>query len=121
MQDRFNNECKRQLGVLNGVLEGKDWLVGEKMTYADLAFVPWNDILHQCVPMTLEDRFKDFPNVKAWHERMTARDSWKKLGEVRKKAMEEQDLDWTGMPRGISSYSDYLDKIANGEDTRAKE
>jgi glutathione S-transferase len=109
------------LGVLNGVLEGREWLVGDKMTYADLSFVPWNDILHQCIPMELEDRFKEFPNVKAWHERMTSRASWSKLAEVRKKAMEEQDLSWTGMPRGIDSYQEYLDKIAKGEDTRAKE
>lgn len=121
VQDRFNNECKRQLGVLNGVLEGREWLVGEKMTYADLAFVPWNDILHQCIPMPLEDRFAEFPNVKAWHERMTMRDSWQKLGDVRKKAMEEQDLEWTGMPRGMPTYQEYMDKIAKGEDTRAKD
>ncbi|KAI1128156.1 glutathione S-transferase [Nemania abortiva] len=120
VQDRFNNECKRQLAVLDKVLQGRDWLVGEKMTYADLAFVPWNDILHECIPMAKEDRFKDFPNVKAWHERMTSRPSWQKLGQARKKAMEEQDLESTGMPRGISSYDDYLDKIAKGEDTRAQ-
>lgn len=121
VQNRFNDECKRQLGVLDGVLEGKQWLVGDKMTYADLSFVPWNDILHQCIPMQLEDRFKEFPNVKAWHERMIARDSWAKLAEVRKKAMEEQDLAWTGMPRGIDSYQEYLDKISKGEDTKAKQ
>ncbi|KAI4594338.1 glutathione S- transferase, nitrogen catabolite repression regulator [Pestalotiopsis sp. 9143b] len=119
VQNRFNDECERQLGVLDGVLEGKQWLVGDKMTYADLSFVPWNDIFHQCVPMYVEDRFKEFPNVKAWHERMIARDSWVKLAEVRKKAMEEQDLAWTGMPRGIDSYQEYLDKIGKGEDTRA--
>ncbi|KAI0198815.1 glutathione S-transferase [Astrocystis sublimbata] len=118
VQDRFNNECKRQLAVLDSVLEGRDWLVGEKVTYADLAFVPWNDILHQCIPMAEADRFKDFPNVKAWHGRMTSRLSWQKLRQVRQQAMEAQDLDWTGMPRGIKSYDEYLDKIGKGEDTK---
>ncbi|KAI0521185.1 glutathione S-transferase [Xylaria bambusicola] len=110
----------RQLAVLDGVLEGREWLVGEKITYADLAFVPWNDILHQCIPMPEEDRFINFPNVKAWHERMTSRPSWQKLGQARKEAMEKQDLNWTGMPRGIKSYNEYLEKIAKGEDTRAQ-
>ncbi|KAI1440242.1 glutathione S-transferase [Annulohypoxylon stygium] len=121
VQERFNNECKRQLGVLNGALEGKEWLVGEKMTYADLSFVPWNDILHQCIPMKAEDRFKDFPNVQAWHDRMASRASWKFITEARKKAMEEQDLAWTGMPRGMPTYQEYLDQIAKGVDTRAKD
>lgn len=87
------------------------------MTYADLAFVPWNDILHQCIPMALEDRFAEFPNVKAWHGRMASRESWRKLAEVRKRAMEEQDLAWTGMPRGMPTYQRYVEKIAKGENT----
>lgn len=107
--------------MLNGALEGKEWLVGEKMTYADLSFVPWNDILHQCIPMKAEDRFKDFPNVQAWHDRMASRASWKFITEARKKAMEEQDLAWTGMPRGMPTYQEYLDQIAKGVDTRAKD
>lgn len=35
--------------------------------------------------------------------------------------MEEQDLAWTGMPRGMPTYQQYMDKIAKGEDTRARD
>ncbi|KAI1767863.1 hypothetical protein GGR53DRAFT_462863 [Hypoxylon sp. FL1150] len=73
VQVRLNNEFKRHLGVLNGVLEGKRWLTGEWVTYDDLSFVLWNETLHQCIPMSAEDRLKKFPNVRAWHERMTPR------------------------------------------------
>jgi glutathione S-transferase len=39
--DRYVNEIERVTGVLNKALEGKEWIVGEKCTYADLAFVTW--------------------------------------------------------------------------------
>ena len=41
--ERYSNEVKRVLGVLEQALRGKQWLVGDKCTYADLAFVTWND------------------------------------------------------------------------------
>lgn len=40
--ERYNNEIKRVAGVLNGVLEKREYLVGGKPTVSDLAFVPWN-------------------------------------------------------------------------------
>lgn len=40
--ERYRNEVIRILGVLNTALEGKTWLVGDKCTFADLAFMPWN-------------------------------------------------------------------------------
>ncbi len=40
-QERYKNEIKRVLGVLNKALEGKEYLVGDKCTIADLCkFVP---------------------------------------------------------------------------------
>lgn len=81
--DRYINEIKRVLGVLNRSLEGREWLVGDKMTIADMAFVPYNSLLHfffECQP---EDAFNDFPNVGSWHQRMTLRDSWKMVTELK--------------------------------------
>lgn len=40
--ERYNNEIRRVLGVLDGVLANKEYLVGGKLTIADLSFVPWN-------------------------------------------------------------------------------
>jgi glutathione S-transferase len=42
---RYRNEVRRVLGVLNTALEGKRYLVGDKVTIADLSFVPWHSII----------------------------------------------------------------------------
>lgn len=39
-QKRYQDEVRRVLGVLEGVLTRDEWLVGEKISVADLAFVP---------------------------------------------------------------------------------
>jgi glutathione S-transferase len=41
--DRYGDEIWRVTGVVDAHLKksGGQWLVGEKCTYADLAFVPW--------------------------------------------------------------------------------
>ena len=39
-QQRFLDEAKRLLNVLNGELEGKDWIAGD-FSIADIAIVPW--------------------------------------------------------------------------------
>ena len=40
--ERYNNEIKRVFGVLDAVLSKQKYLVGNKVTIADLSFVPWN-------------------------------------------------------------------------------
>ena len=81
------NEIKRITAVLEGVLEGKTWLVGEKCTYADLAFISWQAGIGERV-MEEEWMVKDFPNVWAWLERMRAREEiravWEE-GQAKKK------------------------------------
>ena len=37
----YKNEIRRVTGVLDSVLKKQDWPVGDHITYADLAFVPW--------------------------------------------------------------------------------
>ncbi|KAI1411213.1 glutathione S-transferase [Hypoxylon sp. FL1857] len=118
--ERYNNEAKRILGVLEGVLQGKQWLVGHKMTYADLAFTTWNDRLDSVLGCSPDHVFDGFPNVKAWHERMTSRPSWKKAMETRVRLMDEQGLLPSGIPKGIASYQEFEAKIKAGEDTGPK-
>lgn len=77
------NEVKRVLGVLNSSLEGRKWLVGDKMTIADMSFVPYHSILHLFLESSPDDAFNDFPDVGAWHLRVTSRDSWKKVMELK--------------------------------------
>lgn len=119
---RYQAEVRRIHGVLEGWLakqeeHGSQWLVGDKMTYADLAFTTWNDrsdAILECAP---EDKFKGFPRVQAWHERMTSRPSWKKAMELRAKLMDEQGLTWTGMPKGFKSLAEYQEVLKANDET----
>ena len=38
--ERYRNETKRVLGVLESVLSKQEWLVGGRLTVADIAFFP---------------------------------------------------------------------------------
>ncbi len=71
-QDRYINEIRRVSGVLNRALEGQEWLVGGKYSYADVSFVTW----YESVAAIVADVFdisKEFPNLRAWLDRIKAR------------------------------------------------
>lgn len=38
--ERYKNEMKRVFSVLDSVLSKQEWLVGGKMTIADISFIP---------------------------------------------------------------------------------
>jgi GST-like protein len=40
-RDRYINEAKRLLGVLEQRLEGREWIMGDTYTIADIAIFPW--------------------------------------------------------------------------------
>ncbi|MCV6596350.1 MAG: glutathione S-transferase N-terminal domain-containing protein [Mangrovicoccus sp.] len=70
-RERYINEAKRLLSVLNGQLEGKEWIAGE-FSIADIAIAPWLRGLdlygaHEVVG------WSDYPNVIAYLERFLAR------------------------------------------------
>ena len=71
-QDRYINEIRRVSDVLDRALEGREWLVGEKYSYADLSFLSW----YESVARILADAFtisKEFPNLWAWLNRLKSR------------------------------------------------
>ncbi|KAI1456093.1 glutathione S-transferase [Annulohypoxylon moriforme] len=116
--ERYNDQLKRVLGVLNGWLETRQWLVGDKMTYADLAFVPWNDRIDDVILCKPEDKFAGFPHVQAWHERMVSRPAWKKIMETKGQLMKEQGLEsGTGRPARFKTHQEFEAAIARGENT----
>jgi glutathione S-transferase len=73
--ERYTNEAKRLLGVLDHELSQQDYLIGE-FTIADIATFPWVNALGvsygagEVLPMA------DFPHVQAWLARCTARPSF---------------------------------------------
>lgn len=109
--ERYNNELKRILSVLDGALEGKQWLVGSKATFADLAFAPWNDRIDALILSAPEKKFDGFPNVQSWHERITSRAAWNATMKKRDKLMDDQGLQPNGMPKGVKSFQEYEDMI----------
>lgn len=118
--ERYNDQLRRVLGVLDGWLATRKWLVGDKMTYADLAFVPWNDRIDAIILCKTEDKFAGFPHVRAWHERLVARPAWERAMAARSSLMVEHGLeDATGRPARFNSHQEYEAAIARGESTDA--
>ncbi|PQE10378.1 glutathione S-transferase protein [Rutstroemia sp. NJR-2017a WRK4] len=113
--ERYNTEVARILGVLERSLEGKQWLVGNKFTFADLSFAPWNDridTLFSYPPCSYEDNLiRKFPNVDAWHKRITERPAWKRSMIDREKRMDALGLMPNGMPKGVSNMEQYIAKM----------
>ncbi|KAK8122866.1 hypothetical protein PG984_011536 [Apiospora sp. TS-2023a] len=121
--ERYNEQVQRVLGVLECWLAAKEenqqWLVGDRITYADLAWATWNDRLDSVLACDEGRKFEGFPHVQAWHERMTARPAWKAAMETRARLMDEQGLTWNGMPKEMESFSEYEAKIKAGEEVVA--
>ncbi|KAL9627522.1 MAG: hypothetical protein Q9204_006506 [Flavoplaca sp. TL-2023a] len=114
--DRYSNEVKRVLGVLEKSLHNKQWLVGDKCTYADLSFVTWNDRMDIVLGVPDSKPLKEFPNVEAWHNRMISRGSFRKAMEIREKLMDEQGLMPNGMPKGVNNMAEYEKKMKREEE-----
>ena len=55
--ERYLKEILRVFGVLDSVLAKQEWLVGDKCTIADLAFIPWNN------GVIVRQSLKDMPGV----------------------------------------------------------
>ena len=63
-RDRYLNESKRLLNVLNQRLEGRAWLMGDAYTIADIATWPWVRNLVGFYGAGEIVGFEDFPNLK---------------------------------------------------------
>lgn len=70
--DRYYNEIARVAGVLNGFLEAREYLVGDKCSFADISFVIW----FQFVPWITDGRLdleREYPHLSAWLARLESR------------------------------------------------
>lgn len=72
--ERYGNEIRRVLGVIDAHLtkQGSLYLVGDKVTIADLAWVPWNELAIGLVKDL--DFEKNFPKAWEWHRRLVTRE-----------------------------------------------
>lgn len=83
----FQGLVKRTLGTVNQALEGKQYLVADRLTLADLAFIPWDLTLEIILERdaeagTEEKRKAKFPNWYAWHQRLLSRPAVRKMMEI---------------------------------------
>lgn len=79
--ERYVKEIQRILSVLDKVLAaekekyggegGGPWLVGNKVSYADIAFVAWQNVIEVMLGDQYSD--KDFPTVREWLAKLRAR------------------------------------------------
>lgn len=70
-RERYRDEAKRLLNVLDGALEGKDWIAGE-YSIADMAIAPWLNALNFYGTKD-EVGFDALKNVPAYLDRFMAR------------------------------------------------
>jgi GST-like protein len=71
--ERYTNETKRLLKVLDTRLEGRTFLVGEEYTIADMATVPWVQCLRVFYEATTKLDLDSYANVHAWVQRVLER------------------------------------------------
>jgi GST-like protein len=72
-RDRYVAEAKRLLGVMDRVLAGRQWFMGDDYTIADIAMLGWVRGLVGFYEAGDLVGFDSFGNVKAWLERGLAR------------------------------------------------
>ena len=70
-RDRYINEAKRLLAVLEGQMAGKDWIAGD-YSIADIALVPWLKSLDFYGAKEVLG-WEAHPNLIAWVDRFNAR------------------------------------------------
>ena len=70
---RYADESKRLLGVLEGRLAGRQWMMGDDYTIADIAIFPWVRTLRDFYAAGALVGLDDLSAVNAWLERCLAR------------------------------------------------
>lgn len=86
--DRYAKEIERVLGVIEFHLQstGYQYLVGNKATYADLMWIPWNDL----IPFLMGPGFdfkEKFPMTFDWIKRLGAKDAVQRMRMAKAKAI----------------------------------
>jgi GST-like protein len=84
--ERYVNESRRLLGVLDGRLVGRRWIMGNDYTIADIATVGWVQNLITFYAARELVAFDRFTNVAAWLNRALARPAVQRGLEIPKQA-----------------------------------
>ncbi|MBB6482859.1 glutathione binding-like protein [Rhizobium lusitanum] len=71
--ERYRDEAKRLLSILESRLQGREWIMGDEYTIADITTFPWVrgvDVFYGGREVL---EFESFPAVMAWLDRALAR------------------------------------------------
>jgi GST-like protein len=79
--ERYTNESKRLLGVLDRQLSDREYLVDD-YSIADIATFPWVRGLSASYQADQVIRLEEFPHVEAWLARCTARPAFQRGKDV---------------------------------------
>lgn len=71
--ERYQNEAKRLLGVIEQRMNGREWFMGDEFTIADLAIFPWVRSLREGYGAAEVLGLDELPNTKAWVDRCIER------------------------------------------------
>jgi len=71
--ERYANETKRLLGVLEQRLDGREWMMDGEYTIADIAIFPWVRTIRTTYEAADIVGLDELRNVNAWLERCLAR------------------------------------------------
>ncbi len=77
-RDRYINESKRLLGVLNKHLQNKEWIMGNEYSIADIAIFPWIRNLVEFYEAGNLVGIANFPEVQRVTKQFTERDAVQK-------------------------------------------
>ena len=73
---RYGMETQRLLSVLNAHLDGKQFIVGDLYTIADMAIMPWAAAVFgmKDIDEFMHVNEETYPHIKAWIDRMMERE-----------------------------------------------
>ncbi|KAH7139614.1 glutathione S-transferase [Dactylonectria estremocensis] len=97
-KDRYLNEMRRVCQVLDKALEGCEYLVGGRCSYADIAFLPWFNVAfapwyNMTVPGVFANLIRveeEFPSVAAWLNKLRERPAIAKTLRERAETIEKE-------------------------------
>jgi len=88
--ERYRKEAMRVTSVLDGVLASRPYLLGDKLTIADLTFIPWNVRLPVRINGSpFEEELAGYKNTLKWHEGLLELPAVKKVMAAWKQASPE--------------------------------
>ena len=76
--EKYATEARRLYSVIDTRLDGRDWLVGDSFSIADIAVAPWIWCMEEIYRGGDLIGAQGFPNLRRWYDAITQLPSWQK-------------------------------------------